>query len=314
MVIYNINKYAYLPEGILMTNLEVEAFLSIVKTGSITKAAESLFVTQPALSRRIKALETELGYSLISRRKGVRKIELTDEGRAFTSIAEKWRLLWQETKGISGLEKSDVLNVASMDSVSTYVMSGLYRSFLLKNHGINLSIRTFHAYEAYGYVESGLIDVAFVSDDVSVDDVVMVPVFKESMLFVCSENAEYPEVVHPSELDPSKQIKIPWNLEYDTWHRQWFNDSVFPRVFLDKMSLFEEFLFWENNWAIVPASVAQKVREKVGDIVVRKIADGPGDRIIYYLLGRHRKKRVIDEFLTCTKEYLSNIDCVTLLV
>lgn len=297
-----------------MTNLEVEAFLSIVKTGSITKAAESLFVTQPALSRRIKALEAELGYSLISRQKGVRKIKLTDEGRAFTAVAERWRLLWQEAKGISGLEKNDILNVASVDSVSTYVMSGLYRSFLLKNHRINLSIRTFHAYEAYGYVENGLIDVAFVSDDVYVSGAVMVPAFKESMLFVCSESAEYPEIVHPSELDPSKQIKIPWNLEYDAWHRQWFNDSVYPRVSLDKMSLLEEFLFWENNWAIVPASVAQKVCEKIGGITARKMADGPGDRIIYYLLSEYRKRRVINEFLACTKEYLSGIDCVVSLI
>lgn len=297
-----------------VTNLEIEAFLAIAKTGSITKAAESLFVTQPALSRRIKTLETELGYPLIYRRKGVRKIQLTDGGLAFTSVAEKWRLLWQEAKGISMLEKNDVLNVASMDSVSTYVMSGVYRSFLQNYSGTNLSIRTFHATEAYGYVESGFIDIAFVSDDAYADGVVMTPTFKEPMLFVCNENAGYSEIVHPSELDPARQIKIPWNLEYDAWHRQWFRDNIYPRVFLDKMSLMEEFLFRENNWAIVPASVAYRVREKVSDIVVRKMIDGPADRVIYYLLGRHRKQDTIDKFLTCMKEYLSELEYVTLLV
>lgn len=297
-----------------MTNLEVEAFLSIVKTGSITKAAESLFVTQPALSRRIKTLEAELGYSLISRQKGVRRVGLTDEGRAFASVAEKWRLLWQEAKNISGLDKNNILNVASVDSVSTYVMSGLYRSFLRKNQGVNLSLRTFHAHEAYGYVENGLVDVAFVSDDVYVSGAVMIPAFKESMLLVCGKDAEYPEIVHPSGLDPSKQIKVPWNLEYDAWHRQWFNDGVYPRVFLDKMSLLEEFLFWEENWAIVPASVAQKIGEKNKEIAVRSMTDGPGDRVIYYLLSKHKKRRMLDEFLASTREYLSEIDCVVPLI
>lgn len=126
-----------------MTNLEVEAFLSIVKTGSITKAAESLFVTQPALSRRIKALESKLGYPLISRRKGVRTIELTDEGRAFVSVAERWKLLWREAMGISELDKNAVLNVASVDSVRTYLMSGAYRLFLQRNQGTNLSVGRF---------------------------------------------------------------------------------------------------------------------------------------------------------------------------
>ena len=44
-----------------MTEREIEAFLTIVRTGSISAAAEVLYVTQPALSRRIRALEQELG-------------------------------------------------------------------------------------------------------------------------------------------------------------------------------------------------------------------------------------------------------------
>ena len=57
-----------------MTKLEVEAFLMIVKTGSISAAAQSLFVTQPALTRRVQALEEEIGYKLFERRRGIRNI------------------------------------------------------------------------------------------------------------------------------------------------------------------------------------------------------------------------------------------------
>ena len=45
-----------------MTHPEIEAFLLSAKTGTITAAAEQLYVTQPALSRRIRSLEAELGY------------------------------------------------------------------------------------------------------------------------------------------------------------------------------------------------------------------------------------------------------------
>ena len=45
-----------------MTFLEIEAFLNIVQYGSFSAAAEKLYVTQPALGRRIRALEEELGY------------------------------------------------------------------------------------------------------------------------------------------------------------------------------------------------------------------------------------------------------------
>ena len=54
-----------------MTFLEIEAFLSIVQHGSFSAAAEKLYITQPALGRRIRALEEELGYALFIRNKGV---------------------------------------------------------------------------------------------------------------------------------------------------------------------------------------------------------------------------------------------------
>ena len=39
-----------------MTQLEIEAFLTTVRLGTLSKAADALFITQPALSRRIRAL------------------------------------------------------------------------------------------------------------------------------------------------------------------------------------------------------------------------------------------------------------------
>lgn len=290
-----------------MTNLEIEAFLSVVKTGSITKAAESLFITQPALSRRIKTLETELGYPLISRKKGVRRVGLTEEGRAFTAVAEKWRLLWQEARDIARLENNEVLNVASVDSVSTYIMAGVFRSFLLDNPGTDLSIRTLHSDEAYGYVAGGFVDLAFVSDRVYAEGVEVVPAFREPMLFVCNARSDYPEVVYPSSLNPSRQIKIPWNPEYDVWHKRWFKGDFRPLVLLDKMSLVEEFLFSEDNWAIAPASVAYRVREKTPDIAVRRMEEGPDDRTIYYLLGKRRKAEQTERFLTSLQTCLADM-------
>ena len=49
-----------------MTFLEIEAFLSIVQHGSFSAAAEKLYITQPALGRRIRALEEELDMPCLS--------------------------------------------------------------------------------------------------------------------------------------------------------------------------------------------------------------------------------------------------------
>ena len=80
-----------------MTFLEIEAFLKITETGSFSAAADALYVTQPALGRRIRAMEEELGYPLFVRGKGLRKVELTRQGHAFIGIAHRWQALWNET-------------------------------------------------------------------------------------------------------------------------------------------------------------------------------------------------------------------------
>lgn len=62
-------------------------FLAIAKEGSITKAADSLYLTQPTLTRQIQNLEQELGQKLFVR--GKYRVSLTPEGLIFKKRAEE---------------------------------------------------------------------------------------------------------------------------------------------------------------------------------------------------------------------------------
>ena len=56
-------------------------FLTIVSTNSVSRAAEQLYVSQSSVSKRLQQLETELGVSLIVRKKGTRgQAPGTEEG------------------------------------------------------------------------------------------------------------------------------------------------------------------------------------------------------------------------------------------
>ena len=52
---------------------EIETFLTIVNTKSITKTAELLFLSQPTVSHRLRSLEEELGFSLIIRKRDINR-------------------------------------------------------------------------------------------------------------------------------------------------------------------------------------------------------------------------------------------------
>jgi DNA-binding transcriptional LysR family regulator len=66
---------------------QLRAFVTVAKLGNLTRAAESLHVTQPAVTAQIKALEEELGVTLFDRKPG--RIVLTRTGELLLSDAEQ---------------------------------------------------------------------------------------------------------------------------------------------------------------------------------------------------------------------------------
>lgn len=64
---------------------QLQYFVVSVESGSFKKAADTLYTTQPHISKSIKALETELGVQLLSRK--ARGVELTDAGKKIYEYA-----------------------------------------------------------------------------------------------------------------------------------------------------------------------------------------------------------------------------------
>ena len=71
-------------------------FLAIAREQSITRAAESLFLSQPTLSRQMKELEVELGVQLFVR--GKRQTLLTEEGVYLRARAQEMMSILEKTE------------------------------------------------------------------------------------------------------------------------------------------------------------------------------------------------------------------------
>ena len=74
----------------------LQYFLAVAREESITKAAQSLRMTQPPLSRQLKDLEEELGKQLLIR--GSKKVTLTEDGMLLRKRAEELVALMEKTK------------------------------------------------------------------------------------------------------------------------------------------------------------------------------------------------------------------------
>lgn len=291
-----------------MTQQSIEVFLAVARLGSISAAAQALYITQPAVSRHLRALEETLGCALVVRSRGRRQVELTDRGREFIQVAEKWRLLWQEAREVADRDRTQTLRVASVGSLSTYLLPPVFRSFLEQAPGRALTFHHYHSREAYDFVAQGLADVALISNHMYHPQVETVPALRSSMVLLTGPGLPWPETVHPSRLDPAKELRLPWNPEYDLWHSFWFSAAAAPRAVLDQMSLLEEFFhwrdIWQDSWAVAPALVAVPLSRKLG-LTIRRLENGPADEIIYYLLGPRRKEALTRAFLSCLDQELA---------
>ncbi len=260
---------------------EIDAFLAVVKTGSLSAAAEQLYVTQPTLSHRIQSLEKELGYRLFSRSKGQRHVEMTPKGREFIMTAEKWSSLWVESKNIGKMSPKPVFRIAATQTLSNYVMPDVYSEFTSRKLPIALELYSLHYQECYSAIADHDVDAIFVSRTMPSNRVSSIPILSEKMVLLCSTFSPYVGPVRPQDLPVSKGIYMLWNHEYAMWHEAFFGLRQYS-VYADNMRLVEKILETSDMWAIVPISAARNV-VKSERLRYLDLLDSPPDRTIFLL-------------------------------
>ena len=122
--------------------------MQVVRRGSVTGAAQALYVTQPALTARLNALERDVGARLLVRRRG--GVRLTEAGRAFLPYAERALQAMDEGRLVLGELRrgmSGHVAVCASPIVSTYALPAILNRFSQTHPGVQVSVRTGHSEE-----------------------------------------------------------------------------------------------------------------------------------------------------------------------
>jgi DNA-binding transcriptional LysR family regulator len=145
-----------------ITLTQLRSFLAVVRTGSVTSAADQLVVTQPSVSAAVTALARELGMTLLEREgRGVRP---TPAGTAFAPFAadvigllEKGRRAAQETAA----RAEHVLRIAAVTTAAESFVAGLMQAFSLKHPETELTLSVGNRGRVLDMVLEHEADVAF---------------------------------------------------------------------------------------------------------------------------------------------------------
>lgn len=121
---------------------QLRAFVAIVKLGTLSRAAEALFLSQPSVSLQLQALERELGVQLLQRSR--RRINLTDAGEALYELArplvEGWENLDRDFQArVNGLQAGR-LTIAAGTSTIQYLLPELVRRYRERFPAVQLQL------------------------------------------------------------------------------------------------------------------------------------------------------------------------------
>jgi DNA-binding transcriptional LysR family regulator len=165
-------------------------FQSVARNLSFTKAANELFITQPAISKHIKELESEFGVKLFDRVGN--KIHLTKAGDTLLSYAAPILSLHQEVKFKLSLLSGDLegnLRIGASTTIAQYVIPPVLAKFHERHPDIRLSLLNGNT----EYIEKQLlnneIDLGIVEGEPTNSDIQYAPFLNDELIvFTSSQN------------------------------------------------------------------------------------------------------------------------------
>jgi DNA-binding transcriptional LysR family regulator len=163
---------------------QLEAFIAVVRAGSISGAANELVLSQPAVTGRIQGLERTLDAALFVRtRSGSR---LTEAGRALlphaerviTAVAAGRRAVGDVLSGSGGR-----LTIGAAPAVSTYVLPAVLHRFQSEHPLVQLSVRSGHSEEVLEMVLREEVDVGLMRP-IQHAEVTSTPLYEDQLVLV----------------------------------------------------------------------------------------------------------------------------------
>ncbi len=142
----------------------LNAFIAIAEMGSFSLAAERLHLTQPAVSKRLASLESQLSVRLFDRLG--REIGLTEAGRALLPRAYQILNVLDDTRRALTNLNGDVsgqLSLATSHHIGLHRLPPLLRAFTRAYPKVNLDIRFLDSEVAYDEVLHGRAELAVIT-------------------------------------------------------------------------------------------------------------------------------------------------------
>ena len=215
-----------------MNQRQLLALKYAIEFGTLTKASQSLQISQSAVSQLITSLEQELGFSVLDRNRG--KVTPTPQGESFLDAADqvldsmdRARLAAMEIKNLS----TGNFRIAASPSIATGLLPAVIAKFNTAYPAITISSQAFHSQEAHDLIKSQIFDLGIYDinrlgeTDSSIadgDEIISVPTL---CILPCDDMLAQKEIIHPKDLADRKVVSLYYNHPTTAALRSSFHDQ-----------------------------------------------------------------------------------------
>ena len=182
---------------------KLNIFITVCKYGSMSKAGENLYMSQPAISQAIHDLEEELNIKLFDRIK--RQLILTHAGKTLLEYARRILLLVEEAENnisdIANMNRGR-LRIGSSTTIGTYLLPKLIGEFKKSYQKIDIPFVIDNTQVIKDKILDYEIDVALVEGPVHSDDIIVKPCYDDQLYLICSKDHPWAsrKIINPNEI------------------------------------------------------------------------------------------------------------------
>lgn len=141
---------------------QLRAFCTIAKLGTLARAAEALFLSQPSISLQLTSLEKELGVMLIERRR--RRVAMTREGQLLFDLAQPLvdgiDAIDENFRAITTDLAASELNIACGNSTIQYLLPAMVSAFREARPDVHLNLHNVTGSDGMALLRSDQVDFA----------------------------------------------------------------------------------------------------------------------------------------------------------
>ena len=157
-----------------MVNLELyKVFYTVAKCGSLTKAAEELYISQPAVSQAIKQLERSLGGKLFNRTHKGMELSETGGKQIFPIVEQALKLFENAESKYAELKDTatGVVRICASDTVATHFLLPFIKAYHEKYPDVNLILQNGTSSETIELLKNKKGDIGFVNLPIDDSDI-----------------------------------------------------------------------------------------------------------------------------------------------